>query len=161
MDAFAITGIAAGPQGDPEWFRVEGAVGGFDSPPKLFPRVQVLKRESVADLIAGGRIVYVLRPDEREMPDRARVRLGADGTPRIEAVTLGGLSEALDELPRFAFAAHASDDDIDTLRAIGRGESRGANDADRYLAHGWIAERADGTLQLTDIGRDLIRSRFM
>ena len=28
-------------------------------------------------------------------------------------------------------------------------------------AHGWIAGGADGTLQLTDIGRDLIRSRFM
>lgn len=163
MDAFAITGIAAGPRdNEPEWFRVQGAVGGNDAPPKLFPRIQVVKRETIADLIAGGRIVYVMRADRGGAPDRVRIRLDADGTPRLEAVSIGGPGVALDRLPRFPFAAEASDADIEQLRAIARGEPDADDDlVERYLAFGWVREGGGGALEVTDIGRDLVRSRFM
>jgi hypothetical protein len=163
MDAFAITGIAAGPQDNgPEWFRVQGAVGGNDEPPKLFPRIQVVKRDTIADLIAGGRIVYVMRPDSEDVPDRVRVRVDADGTPRLESVSVGGPTEALDDLPRFPFAAQATDADIEHLRAIARGDPAAGDEfVERYLSYGWVREGADGALEMTDIGRDLVRSRFM
>jgi hypothetical protein len=167
MDAFAITGVAAAREGgEPEWFRVQGAVGGNDAPPKLFPRIQVVKRETIADLIAGGRIVYVMRADAAALPDRARVHVDQEGRARIEAVTLGGPTATLDDLPRFAFAADASDADIERLQAIGRGQRDPAEDdpdpaLERFLALGWVVEREDATLALTDIGRDLVRSRYM
>jgi hypothetical protein len=165
MDAFAITGVAANPQGgEPEWFRVEGAVGGNGAPPKLFPRIQVVRRETIADLIAGGRIVYVMSGDADDMPDRARVHVDDQGTPHVEAVTLGGVTGALDDLPRFAFDAEASDEDVRLLRAIGRGEAfaDGCDDrVERCLALGWLVERAAGRVALSDVGRDLVRSRTM
>jgi len=163
MDAFAITGVAAGGRDDePEWFRVQGAVGERASRPKLFPRVQVVKRETIADLIAGGRIVYMMRPDGHEAAERVRVRLSEDGTPRIEAVGLDGPAATLEALPRFPFAAQASDGDIERLRAIARGEPDASEAAvDRYISFGWVREDDDGSLAITDIGRDLVRSRFM
>ena len=163
MDAFAITGVAADPQGgEPEWFRVEGAVGGNDAPPKLFPRIQVVRSETIADLIAGGRIVYVMSGDAGNLPGRARVHVDAQGVPHVEAVTLGGRNGALDDLPRFAFAAEASDDDLRILRAIGRGEAVVDDEAfERCLALGWLVEHGAGRITLSDIGRDLVRSRTM
>ncbi|HVE50789.1 MAG TPA: hypothetical protein VNG69_14395 [Casimicrobiaceae bacterium] len=166
MDAFAITGIAAGDQhqGEPEWFRVQGAVGGYGAAPRLFPRIHVVKRETIADMIAGGRIVYIMSPaNAHDHPDRARVRIDADGHQRIEAVTVGGTTESLEELPRFPFCDDASEADLEALRAIGRG-GVGVDEiaaAERYVDNGWVGERNDDTLCLTDIGRDLVRSRYM
>ena len=54
MDAFAITGVS--PQG--EWFRVQAAVGGVESPARLFPRIHVLRSADIADLASGGRKIY-------------------------------------------------------------------------------------------------------
>ena len=53
MDAFAITGVS--PQHD--WFRVQAAVGGVESPARLFPRVHVVSSADIADLASGGRTI--------------------------------------------------------------------------------------------------------
>lgn len=146
MDAFAITGVSP----DQQWFRVEGAVGGVDAPARLYPRTQVVDTDEIAGLAAGGRTIYV----SRGTPDAPLVPLAPEDAARFDPALL-----PVGELPQFAFLEHANDQDIDALLALRMGED--VADAGlrlrRLEALGWITGAADGRIELTPVGLELLR----
>lgn len=147
MDAIAITGVSRGRR----WFRVEGVVGGEDRAARLFgDALDVLDADGVALLAAGGRRVYFAQPGEQA----PLVPL-----PPAQAESFDPLQLPIEELPRFAFAEQASDEDIDTLLAVRMGE-----DPDhfglrlrRLEALEWVDCDHPGHVELTALGLALLR----
>ena len=149
MDAFAITGVS--PQG--EWFRVQAAVGGVESPARLFPRVHVLRSTDIADLASGGRKIYFQQPGETPL-----VPLAPDAAESFDPLLL-----PVEEIPEFAFAETATADDVEALISI-----RNADDPDdqaldvleRLERLGWAAQDESGMVSLTPVGEELLRHRL-
>jgi hypothetical protein len=148
MDAFAITGVSP----DQQWFRVEGAVGGDDEPAKLYPRVHVMDSDEIADLASAGRRLYFAQP-QAEAP---LVPLDPEDAADFDAAQL-----PVEELPRFAFLEHATDDDIDALLALRMGQEIGpiARRLNRLESLGWIqrGRGGDDDVALTPLGVELLR----
>jgi hypothetical protein len=146
MDAFAITGISP----DEQWFRVEGAVGGEDGPARLYPRVHVMDSGEIAELASAGRRLYFAQP-QAEAP---LVPLVPDDALDFDAMQL-----PIEELPRFAFLEHASDEDVDALLAIRMGQELGpvARRLSRLESLGWVESDGDADPALTPLGVELLR----
>ena len=86
MDAFAITGVS--PEHD--WFRVQAAVGGVESPARLFPRIHVVTSADIADLASGGRTIYF----QQSGSENPLVPLASD-----DAAAFDPLQVPLEEIP--------------------------------------------------------------
>ena len=150
MDAFAITGVSP----EHEWFRVQAAVGGIESPARLFPRIHVVRSANIADLASGGRRIY-FQQDGSEDP---LVPLAFDDAATFEAVHV-----PIEDMRPFAFLETATDDDIQALLHVKNGDDPNANTLDRLErleALGWVLQDASGTLDLTPIGQELLRYRL-
>ena len=149
MDAFAITGVS--PEG--EWFRVQAAVGGEDSPARLFPRVHVLRSTGIADLASGGRKIYF-----QQAGDTPLVPLAPD-----EAESFDPLYVPVEEIPEFAFDETATDEDVEALISIRNADepdARGLDVFERLEELGWAAQDDSGTVSLTPVGEELLRHRL-
>ena len=150
MDAFAITGVNP----EQQWFRVQAAVGGVESPARLFPRVHVVRPEDIADLASGGRRIYFQQPGS----EGSLVPLAAEDAASFDPVLV-----PVEEIEQFAFTESATDADIELLLAV-RDEApltRGAFDRlERLESLGWVTLGACGTVGLTPVGRELLRHRL-
>ena len=147
MDAFAITGVSP----DDEWFRVQAAVGGVESPARLFPRIHVVSRSDIADLASGGRTIYFQQP-------------GSEGPlvplASADAAAFDPLYVPLEELERFAFTETATEGDIEALLALRNGGGHLEPDAvDRLTDLGWVTQDAC-EVSLTPVGSELLRHRL-
>ena len=149
MDAFAITGVSP----EHEWFRVQAAVGGVDSPAKLFPRIHVVRPEDIASLASGGRRIYFQQPGS----DGPLVPLASEDAASFDPVQV-----PLEEIEEFAFTESATDADVEALLAIRNGEGdRDALDAVNRLERlGWVSIQPAGSVALTAVGRELLRHRL-
>ena len=152
MDAFAITGVSP----DHAWFRVEGAVGGEADRAQLFPRLHVVSSSDIADLASGGRKIYFIQGAGHN--DGPLVPLDDDQAAAFDPAQL-----PLEQLPEFAFLENATDDDVQLLLAL-RHARRRPDTSTRRLARlaalGWIAKDSDGGIELTAVGRELLRHRL-
>ena len=149
MDAFAITGV--NPEHD--WFRVQAAVGGVDSPARLFPRIHVVRPEDIANMASGGRRIYFQQPGS----EGPLVPLAADDAASFDPVHV-----PIEEIEQFAFSESATDADIEALLAIQNGdllERDAFDDVDRLASLGWVSINAGGGVALTSVGRELLRHR--
>ena len=146
MDAFAITGVSP----DDEWFRVQAAVGGVESPARLFPRIHVVSRAEIADLASGGRTIYFQQPGS----DGALVPLASE-----DAAAFDPLYVPLEEIERFAFTETATERDIEALLALRNGASLQADVLDRLEDLGWVTQDAS-KVGLTPVGSELLRHRL-
>ena len=149
MDAFAITGVNP----EQQWFRVQAAVGGVESPARLFPRVHVVRPEDIADLASGGRRIYFQQPGS----EGSLVPLAAEDAASFDPVLV-----PVEEIEQFAFTESATDADIEALLAIQNHEiDRDAmDDVDRLEALGWVTSPSGGAVALTAVGRELLRHRL-
>ena len=98
MDAFAVTGVSRGLK----WFRLEGVVGGVDTPARRYPRMHIMQAGEIAALAVAGRRVYFAQVE----PDAPLVPLSPAQAARFDARHVPA-----EELPRFAFLEQATDDD--------------------------------------------------
>ena len=146
MDAFAITGVSP----DDEWFRVQAAVGGVESPARLFPRIHVVSRADIADLASGGRTIYFQQPGS----EGPLVPLASD-----DAAAFDPLYVPLEELERFAFSETATDRDIEALLVVRNGGSLQPDAVDRLEDLGWVTQDAY-EVRLTPVGSELLRHRL-
>ena len=147
MDAFAITGVSP----EHQWFRVQAAVGGIESPARLFPRIHVVRPEDIARLASGGRRIYFQQPGT----EGPLVPLAADDAASFDPVQL-----PIEEIEQFAFTESATDGDVETLLSIQSGDEPYAGDVDRLEALGWVSIDSLGTASLTAVGRELLRHRL-
>ena len=146
MDAFAITGVSP----EHQWFRVQAAVGGIESPARLFPRIHVVRSEDIANLASGGRRIYFQQPGT----EGSLVPLAADDAASFDPVQV-----PIEEIEQFAFTESAADGDVEALLSIQNGDEPDA-DVDRLEALGWVSVDSQGSLSLTPVGRDLLRHRL-
>jgi len=150
MDAFAITGVNPGQQ----WFRVQAAVGGVESPARLFPRVHVVRQEDIADLASGGRRIYFQQPGS----EGSLVPLAAEDAASFDPVQV-----PIEEIEQFAFTESATAADVETLLAIQSGDvvdRQTVDDVERLEALGWAVVGSGGRVGLTPVGRELLRHRL-
>ena len=149
MDAFAITGVSP----EHEWFRVQAAVGGVESPARLFPRIHVVRPEDIADLASGGRRIYFQQPGS----DGPLVPLAAEDAASFDPVLV-----PVEEIEQFAFTESATGEDIEALLAVQGGDvlDCAIECADRLEDLGWVSVDAGGAFALTPVGRELLRHRL-
>lgn len=150
MDAFAITGVSP----EHEWFRVQGAVGGVESPAKLFPRIHILRSADIADLASGGRTIYY----QQAGSERPLVPLASE-----DAAAFDPLQVPLEEIPQFAFTESATEHDVEALLSIANGNVLDGSALDlveRLEDLGWVSVDAGGAMKLTPIGHELLRHRL-
>jgi len=150
MDAFAITGVSP----EHEWFRVQAAVGGVESPARLFPRIHVVRPADIADLASGGRRIYFQQPGS----ERALVPLDTE-----DAAAFDPRQVPVEEIARFAFTESATGDDVEALLSIQNGtvlDRDTLDDVDRLENLGWVSVNAGGAVVLTAVGRELLRHRL-
>ena len=131
-------------------FRVQAAVGGVESPARLFPRIHVVSRADIADLASGGRTIYFQQPGS----DGSLVPLSPD-----DAAAFDPLYVPLEEIERFAFTETATDRDIEALLALRNGGSLPPDAVDRLEDLGWVTQEAREVV-LTPVGRELLRHRL-
>lgn len=150
MDAFAITGVNP----EHEWFRVQAAVGGVESPARLFPRIHVVRPEDIAILASGGRRIYFQQPGS----EGPLVPLATEDAAAFDPVQV-----PIEEIEKFAFTESATDDDLELLLAV-RDEATLTREAfdrlERLESLGWVALGSRGTVALTAVGRELLRHRL-
>ena len=153
MDAFAITGVSP----DHAWFKVEGAVGGEVDRAHLFPRLHVVSSSDIANLASGGRKLYFTQVDGDD--ERPLVPLDREQATEFDPAQL-----PLEDLPRFAFLENATDDDVQLLLALRETrrvpEGIVRREVARLAALGWVAKDAEGGIELTAVGRELLRHRL-
>ena len=150
MDAFAITGVTPAH----EWFRVQAAVGGVESPARLFPRIHIVRPADIADLALGGRRIYY----QQAGSERPLVPIASE-----DAATFDPLQVPLEEIPRFAFTESATENDIEALLSIANGSVLDGSALDlvqRLEALGWVSMDAAGAVKVTPIGHELLRHRL-
>ena len=150
MDAFAITGVSP----EHEWFRVQAAVGGVESPARLFPRIHILRGADIADLASGGRTIYYQQAGSK----RPLVPLASD-----DAAAFDPLQVPLEEIPQFAFTESATDYDIEALLTIAKGsvlDGPALDLVERLEDLGWVSVDTGGGLKVTPIGHELLRHRL-
>jgi hypothetical protein len=150
MDAFAITGVSP----EHEWFRVQAAVGGVDSPARLFPRIHVVRPADIADLATGGRRIYF----QQAGSENPLVPLASDDAASFDALQL-----PIEEIPQFAFTESATDYDVEVLLSIANGDVLDGNVLDlieRLEDLDWVRMDAGGAVKLTPIGSELLRHRL-
>lgn len=150
MDAFAITGVSP----EHEWFRVHAAVGGVESPARLFPRIHIVRPSAIADLASGGRRIYY----QQAGPENPLVPLASDA-----AASFDPLQVPVEEIPEFAFTESATECDVEVLLAIANGGVLDGNVlelVDRLAGLGWASVDAGGAVRVTPIGYELLRHRL-
>jgi len=150
MDAFAITGVSP----ENQWFRVQAAVGGVESPARLFPRIHVVRSEDIASLASGGRRIYFQQPGS----EGPLVPLASDDAAAFDPVQV-----PIEEIEQFAFTESATEADIEALLAIQNGDLLDRDtfdDVDRLEGLGWVTIQASGSVALTAVGRELLRYRL-
>lgn len=150
MDAFAITGVSPHQQ----WFRVQAAVGGIESPAKLFPRIHVVRPQDIANLASGGRRIYFQQPGV----EGSLVPLAAEDAASFDPVQV-----PIEEIEEFAFTESATAADIEALLAVQGGhvlDQDAIDSFDRLEALGWVSMNAGGGVALTPVGRELLHYRL-
>jgi hypothetical protein len=150
MDAFAITGVSP----EHEWFRVQAAVGGVDSPARLFPRIHIVRSADIADLANGGRRIYFQQAGSKN----PLVPLAAD-----DAAAFDPQQVPIEEIPQFAFTESATEYDVEALLSIANDDVLDGNALDlmeRLEDLGWVSVDAGGAVKLTPIGSELLRHRL-
>ena len=145
--ACAITGVSP----EHQWFRVQAAVGGIESPARLFPRIHVVRPEDIASLASGGRRIYFQQPGT----EGPLVPLAADDAASFDPVQV-----PVEEIEQFAFTESATESDVEALLSIQNGDEPDAGDVDRLEALGWASVDSQGSLLLTAVGRELLRHRL-
>ena len=150
MDAFAITGVSP----ENQWFRVQAAVGGVESPARLFPRIHVVRPQDIASLASGGRRIYFQQPGS----DGSLVPLAADDAAAFDPVQV-----PIEEIEQFAFTESATAADVEALLAIRNGDlldREAVDDVERLEALGWASIQSGGAVTLTPVGRELLHYRL-
>lgn len=143
MDAFAITAVST----DQLWFRVEGVIGGDVTPARVYPRLHVMSAEELDALRASGRKLYFGQPDP-----------GAPLVPLAPKPAFDPCSVPVEDLPRFAFLDHASDEDVDALLAVRMGQDLRPFGLrlKRLEALDWIVHTGRG-VEVSPVGLELLR----
>ena len=150
MDAFAITGVTP----EHQWFRVQAAVGGVESPARLFPRIHVVRPEDIAGMASGGRRIYFQQPGS----EGPLVPLASDDAEAFDPVQV-----PVEEIEQFAFTESATAGDIEALLAIQNGdllEHDAFDGIERLETLGWASIESGGAVSLTPVGRELLRHRL-